>query len=196
MIQPFNSVNAIDLKGGVNGNFSQRISFVAMIKYSKIDHMQLYIDDTVHFNQFNVMYEDGNVLDIHAEIGYRAGEKFKAALKFDQYNYSMEHGEKAWHRPGSEIALTASYNVLDKILLTAGIYGYGKYYVREALVNNAFNSIKVNGYTDINLGIEYRYSKILSIFVNLNNLGFSKYYRWYQYPSEKFNVLGGLKVSF
>jgi hypothetical protein len=196
MIDPFNSYNKLELKGGVNGNFSQRVSFIAMVKYSDIQDMLLYIEDSVHFNQFNVMYEDGKVLDIHAELGYKAGEKFKASLKFDQYSYTMEHAQKAWHRPGSEIGLTASYNVWDKILLNAGIYGYGSYYVRKALPNGAFDAIKVSGYADINLGIEYRYSKILSIFVNLNNLGFSKYYRWYNYPSEKFNALGGLKVSF
>jgi hypothetical protein len=195
-IQPFNSVNKLELKGGVNGNFSERISFVAMVKYNTVGSMQLYVDDTVHFNEFNVIYEDGKVLDIHAELGYKAGEKFKAALKFDQYTYTMDQSDHAWHKPGTEIGLTGSYNVWDKIILNAGIYGYGKYFVRETLPNGSYSSIKVNGYSDINLGIEYRYSKILSIYVNLNNLGFSKYYRWYQYPTEKFNVLGGLKVSF
>ncbi len=195
-IQPFNTKNRIELKGGIHGNFSQRINFMAMLKYSTMDDMLLYVNDLVNFNMFNVQYYDGKVLDIHAEVGYTVNEKFSANLKFDQYSYNMAQGQKAWHRPGSEIGLTASYNIWDKILIKAGLFSYGKYYAKQMIDNVSYTSVKVNGYADINLGIEYRYSKILSLFVNLNNLGFSKYYRWYNYPSEKFNVLGGLKVSF
>jgi hypothetical protein len=107
----------------------------------------------------------------------------------------MTLGERAWHRPNMELALTASYNLWDKILINAAIFGYGKYYVRQT-DGAVFSAAKVKGFSDINLGLEYRYSKILSVFVNLNNLGFTRYYRWYNYPSERFNMLGGIKVSF
>lgn len=197
VIQPLNSVNKLELKGGLNGNFSQRISFMAMVKYSSIDNMLLYINDTTYFNKFNVLYVNGSVLDVHAEVSYNSPSKFTASLKFDQYSYKMTHGEKAWHRPGMEVALTAGYNIWDKILVNAAVYGYGSYYVRQTdTLTSQFTSDKVNGFADINLGLEYRYSKILSIFLNFNNLGFAKYYRWYNYPTEKFNMIGGIKVSF
>ena len=38
------------------------------------------------FNKFNVLYIDGKVLNLHAELSYNVTEKFTAALRFDQYN--------------------------------------------------------------------------------------------------------------
>jgi hypothetical protein len=194
-IVPFNTINKLELKAGFNGNFSTLFSFVAQVKYTTVDRMQLFYNDLVYFNKFDALYIDGKVLNLHAELAYNRTEKFSATLRFDQYSYSMDLNEKAWHRPNSEVVLSAKYNIWDKLILHASIYASGKYDVRfqQSL---GYTSEKVKGYTDLNLGVEYRYSKILSFYVNMNNLGFSRYYRWYNYPSERFNILGGLTYSF
>ena len=49
---------------------------------------------------------------------------------------------------------------------------------------------------NFNLGIEYRVTKIFSAFVNLNNFGTTQYYNWYNYPSQRFNLLAGLTYAF
>ena len=54
----------------------------------------------------------------------------------------------------------------------------------------------MKGYTDINLGVEYRYTKVLSGFVNISNLTGSRYYRWYNYPNYRFQIMGGVSYSF
>ena len=45
---------------------------------------------------------------------------------------------------------------------------------------------------DISLGVEYRYSKMLSFFANFNNIANMRYYRWEKYPSQRFNFMVGL----
>ncbi|MCK7536842.1 MAG: hypothetical protein MZV63_40745 [Marinilabiliales bacterium] len=47
---------------------------------------------------------------------------------------------------------------------------------------------------DINLGVEYRYSKSLSGFVQINNLLSENYYTWNFYPTYGFNLMGGLHI--
>ncbi len=192
---PLNTIHKLELKAGLNGNFSSLFSFTAMVKYTTVDRMQLFINDAVNFNKFNVLYVDGKVLNLHAELSYNKSKKFSASLRFDQYNYSMNLNEKAWHKPNAEVVLSGNYNIWDKLLINASLYVSGKYDVRfqQSL---GYTSEKVDGFMDVNLGIEYRYSKILSFFVNANNLGFARYYRWYNYPSERFNVLGGISYSF
>jgi len=54
----------------------------------------------------------------------------------------------------------------------------------------------MKGLVDVNLGLEYRYTKFLSAFLNLNNLAAQRYQRWYAYPTQKFNLLGGLTYTF
>src|SRR5205085_3137914 len=157
-----------ELKAGLNGNFSSRLSFMAMVKYTTVDSMLLYYNDLKNFNTFNALYDNGKVLNLHAELTYHVGDKFSAGLRFDQYGYKMDVSEEAWHKPNTELALDAKYNLWEKFILNASIYSAGKYFVR--LHNNVgYYSEKVNGYIDLNIGIEYRYSKVLSIYANLNN---------------------------
>lgn len=192
---PFNSSEAIMLKGGLNGNFSNALSFAAWVKYGTVKDMALFVSDSVYFNKFDLVYDDVNILDLHAELSYKSSEKFRIALHYDQYSYTNDLELKAWHRPQNEVSLIAGYNLQDKILVKASVFGRGKSYARTQ-APNGFIAEKIKGYVDANLGIEYNYSKILSVYINMNNLSFSKYDLWYNYPSEAFNILGGISYSF
>jgi len=55
---------------------------------------------------------------------------------------------------------------------------------------------EIKGMADLNLGLEYRYTKVLSGFLNFNNLLGQRYYKWYNYPSYKFNMMLGVTYSF
>ena len=203
-----NQSNDLILDGGLKGNFSSQVSFNAMVKYTKMTEMVLFVNDTalyvngsdstVHGNMFNTVYDDGNVFDIHAEVAYRNSEKLTIALAYDYLSYQATVEKKAWHKPNSEARLMIKYNLKDKIqanvtLLSAGSQ-YGRSFTTDSIPK--VEAVKLKGYFDFNLGLEYRYSKVLSFYFNMNNLFFSRYEQWYGYPSEKFNLLGGLTYSF
>ena len=50
-------------------------------------------------------------------------------------------------------------------------------------------------YVDANLGIEYRYNKALSAFLNINNIAARRYERYYGYPSQRINFILGISYS-
>lgn len=195
---PLNSSEAIMLTGGLNGNFNSAVSFAAWVKYGTVNDMALFVADNVHENKFGLVYDDVNILDLHAELSYKADEKFNISLQYDQYSYTADLQAKAWHKPQNEVTLKAAYNLRDKIVVKASVFGRGNSYARLTASDPSlgFVSEKIKGYIDANLGIEYHYSKILSVYLNMNNLGFSKYNRWYSFPSEGFNILGGISYSF
>jgi len=203
-----NESHDIALDGGLKGNFSSKVSFLAMIKYTKMSNMVLFVNDTalyvsgsdstVHGNMFNIVYDDGTVLNLHAEVSYRHSDKLSISFAYDYLNWEVELQEKAWHKPGSEARLMLRYNLKDKLqanvtFLTAGSQ-YGRAFTTDSIPQVV--PVKLKGYYDFNLGLEYRYNKLLSFYFNLNNLFFSRYEQWYGYPSEKFNFLGGLTYSF
>ena len=194
-VQPLNTINKLELKGGLNGSFSSKVSFLASVKYSTFDKLQLYYNDSVSTNKFNVAYVDGKVFNIHGELTYRSSDKFVISAHLDQYAYSMDFSQKAWHHPNTEVKLDVKYNLRDKLYVDVALFSHGSYYIRVQK-SNGFSEEKVKGFIDGNLGLEYRYSKILSVFANLNNLGFARYYYWNQYPSERFNMLVGISYSF
>ena len=66
------------------------------------------------------------------------------------------------------------------LIIDPQLYSYSKMKGRE--VNGIAKTI--NGGVDLNLGIDYRYSKIISVYLNLNNL--------LSYKRETFNYFTGL----
>ena len=56
--------------------------------------------------------------------------------------------------------------------------------------------VTLKGGFDWSAGLEYRFFKRWSAFVNLNNLIAYRYYRWYDYPTYRFNVMAGITFSF
>ena len=194
-VQPLNTINKFELKGGINGSFSSRVTFLASVQYTTMDNLQLYYNDSISTNKFNVDYTNGKVLTLHGELSYHAGEKFVASIHIDQHKYSLDFSRKAWHHPNTVVKLDAKYNLRDKLYVEASIFAHGSYFVRMQEIGG-YSEKSVKGYVDGNFGLEYRYSKILSVFANLNNLGFSRYYIWNDYPSERFNMLAGITYSF
>jgi hypothetical protein len=194
-VNPFNTIHKFIIRGGLKGNFSNTITFDAHVVYDQVKDLQLFYNDTVHPNKFNVLYDDADVFSIHTEVAYHQNDKLNVSLHVDLSSYSMDTQLKPWHVPNSIIALIAKYNLQDKIFADVSLFSHGGYYARR---NEGLNVIaeKVNGYLDANLGLEYRYSKILSFYAHLNNLGFSRYYEWNNYPSERFNFLTGLTYAF
>jgi hypothetical protein len=80
----------------------------------------------------------------------------------------------------------------DKILLNMGIYTVGKRYY-EDITEVAEETLPLM--VDGNLGIEYRYSKLLSFWVRFNNVAAQKYYLYAQYPSYRFRAMLGLTYA-
>jgi hypothetical protein len=159
--------------------------------------MALFVNDTLFLlqNKFTTIYDDVDVTDIKAEFAYQKTEKIKLLFRADYLQYSAIHELKAWHKPEMDVMFSLFYNIENKIITKVDIFAFDKEYAR-VFDNGKIEAKKLNGIIDANLSVEWRYTKVLSAFVNFNNLGSSKYYRWNNYPSRRFNVLFGVSYAF
>ncbi|MCD4745055.1 MAG: hypothetical protein K8R58_02025 [Bacteroidales bacterium] len=191
------SYNKFEIFGGIKGNFSKEIDYCVNVSSSNTDQMPFFVADTneIPNNKFTVVYDDVKFINAKAEIAYQEKEKIRVMLRANYYEYSMTDELKPWHKPEFDICFAVNYNIQNKIIVKAELFMYGKKYVKF-YKNNELTAEKINGITDINLGLEYRYSKILSAFVNFNNIGNLRYYKWYNYPSQRFNLMAGITYSF
>jgi hypothetical protein len=80
----------------------------------------------------------------------------------------------------------------DKIIVDAGIYAIGARYYENF---NPGSEETLPLTVDANLGLEYRYSKLLSFWARVNNLAAQRYYLYHQYPSYKFRFMLGLTYA-
>lgn len=196
-IIPLNTVEKYKLSTGLRGNISSALSFHAGISYASYTDMNFFITDTLAAFpvRFNTFYADAKRFGLHAEAGYSKSEKFSIKLGLNQYAWSVETIDQPFHRPSTEVTLKTAYNLRDKVIASLTVFGRGYTYARVDDGTN-ITSEKIKGFADVNLGIEYRYSKIVSFYIQLNNVGFTKYQYWYGYPNERLNVLGGITFAF
>jgi hypothetical protein len=190
------SNNQSDFHGGVKGNFNNKIFFAADARFLNTENIPLFVNSSFAegIPKMKVIYDDATQTQVHAEVAYRSGEKLRLSLSVMHIIYDMLHEEKPWHLPATTVTVSGNYNLAEKIFVTADVFFRGNTFAPDP--ETAGGIIKLDSWADVNFGAEYRYSKVLSVFVKLNNLGFSRYYIWNGYPTERLNVLGGLTYAF
>ncbi|TAL58615.1 MAG: hypothetical protein EPN85_11250 [Bacteroidetes bacterium] len=190
-----------EMYAGIKGSISKNVSYNTRTSFSRIQSAYFFVNDDSDFFKkgFNTVYDDVNLWNIHGEIQYQREEKIKVILKGDYNAYDMLKELKPWHKSLWQTTLTANYNLKNKIVATADIFVYGK---RNARIFKPDPWVSVSipkelkPVMDANIGLEYRYSKKLSAFVNFNNLGLKRYTLWNNYPSQKFNFMAGVTMVF
>lgn len=197
--------------GGLRGSVSKTVSYNTSTSYSKVGDMYFFVNKNYDIAKhgFDLMYNDALVWNIHGELQFQHIEKIKLLAKGD-YNYydlaAVAHHNTdttrtdiPWHRPSVQLSFCTNYNLKNKIIIISDIFFVGKRFAGERTFGNGlvlYRNKELKPIFDANFGIEYRYSKKLSAFLHLNNLGFKRYYLWNNYPSYKFNFLAGVTAAF
>ncbi len=190
-----------DIFGGIKSDISKTMNFSAAVSYARIKNMPLYVTDTnlVFRNKFNVIHDSARLFNVRGEFVYHKDERFKVLVGGNFYHYKMDNELKAWHKPIFDAYVDFWYNIHDKFIITAGITGRSNIYTKTFKRTDAgiVAGKKIfKGYADASLGFEYRYSKILSAFININNLANIKYYTWNNYRAYGFNMMAGVTYAF
>lgn len=188
-----------EVGGGLKGSLTDYVSYNLSAHNARIDNFPFFVTDTTTIlnNQFTTVYDNVRRLNLRAELFAQLGERLSTRIRTDIYQYSQERQLEPWHMPAMEIGLNLKYNIQDKIIITGDAFARDSVY--GLIYDEQGNPLaqKIHGFhVDVNLGVEYRYTKLLSVFLNFNNLQNNSLERWINYPSQRFNVLGGLSYSF
>ncbi|MGW8316821.1 MAG: hypothetical protein ACWGNV_14555 [Bacteroidales bacterium] len=179
---------------GLKGRISDVFVYNLKGSYSIIDNQYFFVNDTssVLKNQFNVVYDDITLLRLHGEFSIRPSDAWKLFLKGNYYSYTLVNEAHPWNKPAFDLSLQARYNMSDKILINMGVYTIGsRYYENFSSSSDATLPLTIDG----NLGIEYRYTKLLSFWVRFNNVAAQRYFLYAQYPSYRFRAMVGLTYA-
>ena len=191
--------------GGLRGNYSATTSFNAQVAFRSIENMPFFISkvdslgttiNTVS-NQFEVIYDDGTMVQLTAEVGYQRINKLGILLRGDYFVYSFNNQAEAWNMPEFKLSLNTSYDIGDKIVLNADLYVVsertGRYVNSKT---GAETTANLSAFFDANLGVEYFFTKRWSAFLRANNLANATYQYWNEYQVQGFTLIGGMTYSF
>lgn len=185
--------------GGMKGSISSFFSYNLGFNSSEMQNMPLYVRDTDSNRfkeQFTVIFDDVETFNFYSEFASQIKERVKMLCSIDVYKFTLENEAEAWHKPKVEVNFGLQYNMRDKFLINFDILAYGESYAKTFNAQNEIVKEKVLGAVDMNLGIDYRYSKVLSFFTKLNNIEGVSHYRYYNYPTQKFNFMLGASYAF
>ena len=189
--------NKVLFKGGLKGNIASAFTFNLGAGFRESENMPFFVNDTIDFlNKFNLVYDDATVVNVFADLSFQTTEKLFLMLRGEFNHFTMTVEKAAWHKPTLTANLIATYNLVDKINIKAELYAQDQTSARLFDASKNPYAVDVKAFTDFNLGVEYIYNKKISAFLNFNNIAGARYYRWYNYPTQRFHVLGGLTYAF
>lgn len=197
-----NTNNKFNVFGGLRGNLSSSTSYDTKVSYGQYDSLHFFVIDysdlTQLDNKFKVIYDNSSLLNVSGQVKYQYKEKIHFIAKGNYYLYSPKNLERAYHKPNFDLTFSTIYNLKSKIILKGDVFVIGNQWAYSKTgETDGFITTEpklLNSLVDLNLGAEYRYSKMLSFFVKLNNIANIRYTRWEKYPTQRFNLMFG--VSF
>jgi len=194
-----NQRNKLVAELGIRGGISDRVSYHIGGFYRKQDQSAFFVADSTLLvrNRFNVIFDDMEVTGGRLELKYQNGERLKINLGGQYQTYIMESEAEAWYMPNLNVDFDVFYDIQDKftVKLGANYVGerYGKILDGSAL---GYSISTLDPITDVNLGLEYRYTRKISAFLDVNNILGQRYFLFDQYPVMGINVMAGFTVSF
>ncbi|MBX7202998.1 MAG: hypothetical protein K1X77_07990 [Bacteroidia bacterium] len=192
---------------GLRGSLGARLAFGVKASYVQLTNQVFFVNDTSsgNLNKLTTEYLNPSLVQVDGEISWRNSDRLWLIAKTTYMGYTMdEANQKPWHTPALRLSFSGKYSLRDKIVVTPTILYLGHQFSREfsyqtdstGKVTPSMYSRKLGGITDINLGIEYKYNKVLGMFVQLNNILNVRYQRFRDYPTQRFNLLAGIGYSF
>jgi len=190
--------NKVIFGGGLKGQIATVLSFNIGGSFTEAENMPFFVTDTSKIieNMFTFSYHDITRMRIFGDFSLSLTDKFSMVLRGDFNHYSLDTEAHAWHKPLIDGSLGARYNLVDKISIKADMFAQTKTYAKTYDAAGDILSVEIPAITDFNLGLEYNYTKKISVFTQFNNLTAARYYKWYNYPSHKFHFLAGLTYAF
>jgi hypothetical protein len=180
---------------GFRGSLDNHFSYSAKVGFLQYKNMPLFTNDTINGGkQFLIRYASSmEALQLHGELSYVQGEQFSAtaSLNFNQYS-KIKDEPKAWGLLPLEFNTSVKWQAFRDFWAKIDLFAFdgAQYRAKNG------ESFKGDGAFDLNAGVEYRITRQVNLWFQMNNLFNKKYERWHQYEVYGFNILGGIVFSF
>ena len=194
--RPEDTYIPLDIYLGTKLNIGKSVNTDIHIGYKIINNQYFYVnksDSTGMKNTFDVVY-DKNVgqFNCGAAVNYNFREKVDFSFKIGYNKWSLEKQKDAWMLPAAQIGLGVSYVPTDFLRFNIN---YDLEAGRKAKLGKD-SSVDLKNFNDISLGANYKLMSFLDVFARFNNILNQRSEFWYGYPSQGFNFLLGLTLTF
>jgi len=187
-----NSNQSINIFAGFKGRLSSKTDYIIQGNYERWDSLHffnIYYDRNLNINnQYMVEYDNTTLYSLNAQIRYDAINQLKIMASGSYYYYQLKNFIKPWQKPIYKAQLSAQYTLNENFLFKTDAFLISERWAKTS-INNNYKLL--SNIIDFNFTAEYKRNKSLSVFATLANIANLRYYKWYNYPSQRFNLLIG-----
>ena len=189
------SITTFKFFGGLKGTLTDNVNFHTGLSVGTYKNLSFFVNSQTDSTKFDIVYDTDNPTLVHffGELGYTKSKKLQLNLRTDLYGYSTKSLTDPWGRPTYSFKLSGSYNVYDKLIFGAGVNALGGI---KSLNQQSGRQEKLDGIFDLNLTVDYLFSRRFSAFVIGKNILSKEYELYLNYPSRGFTAIGGISYSF
>ena len=183
-----------ELYVGFKGSLANHFTYSAKGAYSKQKNVNLFVNDDVDGKTFETVYSPNmEILQFHGELGYMLGEEFsfKSGITYNNFT-KIDDQTRAWGLLPFELNAALRWKIFKDLSVKADFFGWDG----PAYRSKEGDAFKGDQAFDLNAGLEYRITKSLDLWFQMNNIFNNKYQRWNQYEVYGFNLLGGVIFRF
>lgn len=184
-----------DFQAAINARLGSNVFVSTGLSFASLKNLYFFVNEAEDQSKFDVIYDEGATrrTNLFASMAMSYETRTKLTFRGDYYAYGTDSQAEAWHRPGYRLNISGSYNIQDKIVLSADVIALGNIRARDPL---SAQTIKLDPAFDLNFRTEYFVSETFSVFVELNNITSNSYQVFLNYPVRGFQAMGGITWSF
>lgn len=199
------TTNFINIYGGVKGNLVKKLNYNISARYTYAKNLAFYMLDTLspRKNQFDVYYQDGNVLNVCLNMDYEILSNLHIGLDANYWLYLLkkdtldEVRSTPLYKPWLTIGFNGRYVLKEKFVFGLN---FDLEFGRKAL---AFNEEELR-YTiqnmkpilDFGIDFEYLINNHFSAFASINNIACQHYAKFHDFNCFGINAMVGVKYAF
>ncbi len=196
-----------DIYAGLKGKLASSVSYnirgsykneegKALFKSNIYNNSNANTDGYTFGNSFEVVYDKVKTLSFFGELKADFSKNVSFGVNGTFSSYSTDAEKEAWNLPAIKLATTLDVNITPKWYAGTSLFftGERKDIFRQATVTLPFppdENITLKSYFDLNAHVGFKYSERMTFFLKGNNLANQNYERWFNYPVQGLQILGG-----
>lgn len=182
---------------GIKTGVIKNLDLHFKINYTETENFGFFISDTSTKlkNTMKIVYGDIKCLTYVAEASYKLTNKMRVAFKAQVDQDEVSKINYAWHLPAFQTHLSVDYQIEPKLRIMAEVF-YHSDQLAPTYINGIEKPITLPPFTDINIGAEYAMSEKFTLFAQINNIMHDNYQRYYNYPTQGFQLFAGMSLKF
>lgn len=198
-----------DIYVGLKGKLTNSVSYNVRGSYLNEKDKALFLSNEytqtpenepyAYGNSFSVVYDNVKTINFFGELKADFSKNVAFGINASFSSYNVDSQSEAWNLPQLKIGSNLNVNITEKWFAGANVFFTGERF--DFQLDQSFTEIGVGkrtleSYFDANLNVGYRYNERLTAFLKANNIANQAYEKWFNYPTQQFQLLLGASYKF